>query len=158
VLREETGRQNVLKWAVANIPRLETALNVFVNVTVICYCCFKLRIRHVTLKMEASWTSKTVSYHNVTWRHSPKKLDTLPWRQKQHGPPKRWYPITTLHRVTNQKSSIWNITAEKASKLSSCYCCSQIFELCSHFEAIYYQSVNYDSVLHSGSSWFSVEN
>jgi len=22
------------------------------------------------------------------------------FRQRQHGPPKRWYPTTTLHRVT----------------------------------------------------------
>jgi len=29
-----------------------------------------------------------------------------PWRWRQHGPPKR-YPTTTLHGVTNQKTSIW---------------------------------------------------
>jgi len=25
------------------------------------------------------------------------------WRWRQRGPPKRWYPITTLHGVTTQK-------------------------------------------------------
>jgi hypothetical protein len=27
------------------------------------------------------------------------------WRWRQHGPPKRWYPNTTLHDVTTQKTS-----------------------------------------------------
>jgi hypothetical protein len=40
-----------------------------------------------------------------------------PWRWRQHGPPKRWYPTTTLHGVTIQNTSTWNITAVKASKL-----------------------------------------
>jgi len=35
----------------------------------------------------------------------------------QHGALKRWYPTTTLHGVTTQKTSLWNITAVKASKL-----------------------------------------
>jgi hypothetical protein len=39
------------------------------------------------------------------------------WRQ--HVPLKRWYPTTTLHGVTTQKTSTWNITAVKASKLKA---------------------------------------
>jgi hypothetical protein len=34
-----------------------------------------------------------------------------------HGPLKRWYPTTKLHSVTVKKTSTWNITAMKASKL-----------------------------------------
>jgi hypothetical protein len=29
-----------------------------------------------------------------------------------------WYPTTTLYDITNQKTSTWNITAVKASKLA----------------------------------------
>jgi len=28
-----------------------------------------------------------------------------PWRWRHHGTPKRWYPTTTLHGVTTQKTS-----------------------------------------------------
>jgi len=31
----------------------------------------------------------------------------VPWRWRQQGPPKCWYPITTLQSVTNQKTSTW---------------------------------------------------
>jgi hypothetical protein len=40
-----------------------------------------------------------------------------PRRWRKHWPPKRWYPTTTLHGVTTQKTSTWNTTAVKASKL-----------------------------------------
>jgi hypothetical protein len=30
-----------------------------------------------------------------------------PWRWRQNGSPKRWYPITILHGVTTQKTSAW---------------------------------------------------
>jgi hypothetical protein len=39
------------------------------------------------------------------------------WRWKQHGPLKRWSPIT-LYGITTQKTSTWNVTAEKASKFA----------------------------------------
>jgi hypothetical protein len=38
-----------------------------------------------------------------------------PWRWRQHGPLKCWYPTTTLHSVTTQKIETLNITAVKAS-------------------------------------------
>jgi len=39
------------------------------------------------------------------------RLNFSPWRWRQHAPPKRWYPwypSTTLHSVTIQKTSICN--------------------------------------------------
>jgi len=41
------------------------------------------------------------------------------WRRKQHGRLKRRYPTTTLHGVTTQKPSTWNITAMKVTKLET---------------------------------------
>jgi hypothetical protein len=43
-----------------------------------------------------------------------------PWRWRQHGYLKGWYPTTTLHGVTTQKTSTWNITAVKASRPTLC--------------------------------------
>jgi hypothetical protein len=44
-------------------------------------------------------------------------LPSSPWRWRQYRPLKHWYPTTTLHSITTQKTSTWNITAVKASKL-----------------------------------------
>jgi len=41
-----------------------------------------------------------------------------PERWKQHGPLKRWYPTTTLHLVTTQKTSTCTIIAVKTSNLA----------------------------------------
>jgi hypothetical protein len=32
---------------------------------------------------------------------------TSPWRWRQQGPPKRWYPTTSLHGVITQKTATW---------------------------------------------------
>jgi len=29
------------------------------------------------------------------------------WRWRKHGPPKRWYPTTSLYGVTTEKTTIW---------------------------------------------------
>jgi hypothetical protein len=42
------------------------------------------------------------------------------WRWRQYELLKRWYPTTTLQGVTTQKTSTWNLTVVKASKLEQC--------------------------------------
>jgi len=37
------------------------------------------------------------------------RLKQLSWREREHGPPKRWQPTTTLHGVTTQKTSTCNL-------------------------------------------------
>jgi len=70
---------------------------------------------------QAAWPSeKFVSYHNITRSEDGgskvlRNVGILPqhytvWRWRQHGPPKRRYPTTTLHDVTTQNSTwIWKL-------------------------------------------------
>jgi hypothetical protein len=44
--------------------------------------------------------------------------DTSYWRWRRHGPLKRWHRTTTLHGAISQRTSTWNITAVRASKLA----------------------------------------
>jgi hypothetical protein len=41
-----------------------------------------------------------------------------PWRWRQLGPPKRWYPTTTLHSVTTQKTT-WIFTLKMEAAWTS---------------------------------------
>jgi hypothetical protein len=53
-----------------------------------------------------------------------------PWRWRDHGPLKHWCPTTTLHGVTTQNTSTWNITAMKASRLAKWSIVKQKLSLC----------------------------
>jgi hypothetical protein len=44
--------------------------------------------------MEAAWFSETLEYWQITTR-----CNTSPWRWRQQGLPKRWYPTATLPGV-----------------------------------------------------------
>jgi len=47
-----------------------------------------------------SWVLRNVSIlpHYMASQRRKLRLESWPWRWRQHSPPKRWYPIT-LHRV-----------------------------------------------------------
>jgi hypothetical protein len=51
-----------------------------------------------------------------TTQHNDTTQKTSTWRWRQHGPPKWWYPTTTLHGVTTQKTSTSIVTAVKIKK------------------------------------------
>jgi len=38
------------------------------------------------------------------WYPTTSIHDVTTWRWRQHGPPKRWYSTTTLHGVTTKKT------------------------------------------------------
>jgi len=84
-----------------------------------------------SLKMDAAWPSETrVSCPTTTWCHNLKMEIArsseslvsshihcvITWRQRQHYPPKRWYPATVQH-VTPRKTTTWIIMATKSSSL-----------------------------------------
>jgi hypothetical protein len=62
--------------------------------------------RRPLLKTSPPWKPQN-SQQEPLWEgysyNSPSSL----WRWTQHGPPKRWYPTTTLDGVTTQKTSTW---------------------------------------------------
>jgi hypothetical protein len=69
-------------------------------------CCgFALNFR---MKMEAARPSETFVSYRIT----------LPWRWKQQVPPKHWYPTTSLHSVTAQKTAAWIFIAMKTLSLA----------------------------------------
>jgi len=47
------------------------------------------------------------------------KFRSSPWRWRHQGPSKHWYPTTTLHGVTTQKTSPWIFTVMKTSNFTS---------------------------------------
>jgi len=51
------------------------------------------------VNMESAWTSETLVSYNTTLHHDPED-----WRWRQHEPLKHWYPTTTLHGITTQKT------------------------------------------------------
>lgn len=56
----------------------------------------------------------------ISWPCS--SLNSLwPWIWKQYILPKCWYPCTTLHGVTAQKTSIWTVYAMKTWNLKSLF-------------------------------------
>lgn len=59
------------------------------------------------------WTSSlTIHVHHSYWPYlilpaPTSSLYLLPWRWRQHVPPKHWCALTTLHNVTANKAMIW---------------------------------------------------
>jgi hypothetical protein len=51
------------------------------------------------------WNDGILPQHYTASQPRRPRLETWKWRQ--HGPLKRWYPTTKLHRVTTQKTSAW---------------------------------------------------
>jgi hypothetical protein len=49
------------------------------------------------------WWDNCISQDHAT------SIFISPWRWKQHGPPKRWYPIISLHGYTSQKTATFTV-------------------------------------------------
>jgi hypothetical protein len=54
------------------------------------------------------WNAGILTQHYTTSQPRRPRPGSSPWRWRQHGPPKRWYPTTTPHGVTIQKTLSWN--------------------------------------------------
>jgi len=67
------------------------------------------------IQVEEFWVVKTCSYHEGGGGKALWNVGILPQhytlsqprRWMQHGPPKRWYPTTTIRGVTTHKTSTW---------------------------------------------------
>jgi hypothetical protein len=66
--------------------------------------------------------TKLIRLGQISWSYSlwrRRKWQVIsPWRWRQQDPPKRWYPTSSLHRVTIQKNSTWIFTAVKTKSLA----------------------------------------
>jgi hypothetical protein len=79
-----------------------------------------LWIQCITVVMRLSrssglWCRVVVGYQRFGGPSSRRR-----WRQ--HGPLKRWYPTTTLHGITIQKTLAWNILTSCLLSFKSAYC------------------------------------
>jgi hypothetical protein len=78
---------------------------------------------HLTLLEPHKW----VSWSSGLWHHvsdvvgyqCAASIFTSPWRWRQHGPPKHYYPTMLLHSVTTQKTTTWTSASTKTSSLAS---------------------------------------
>jgi len=59
------------------------------------------------------WCGRVTTFRGPYCLHS-----IAPWRWRQHGLLKCWYPTTTLYGATAQKTSIWIFTTVKDSNLA----------------------------------------
>jgi len=66
-------------------------------------CCLYLQGEIWDSRFTRRWKFKSRLYE--LWRRVELWLDTWGWRQQ--GPPKWWYPSTTLYGVTTQNNSTW---------------------------------------------------
>jgi len=58
-------------------------------------------------------------------------IHSSPWRGRQQSPPKWWYPTTTLHSITTQKTATQVFRAVKTSDLAE-------VRLCLYYKDIYF--------------------
>jgi hypothetical protein len=61
------------------------------------------------------WRSLVLWWNTYISKVHTASIFRVKCRWRQYGPPKRRYPTATLHGVTNQKTSTWNITVLEAS-------------------------------------------
>jgi hypothetical protein len=84
----------------------------------------KVPIFHYVLcnrKKQTLWQIRVVVFWVVTpcSENLVASIFRMKWRWRQHGPPKRRYPTTTLLGVTTQKTSTWIFIAVKTPNLAS---------------------------------------
>jgi len=107
----------------SKFSHLDDSNNIFINFMEL------FRIPRVYGIQKCLTVFKTGRHWNIRWAKSLwlgcqrfggpcASIFRVKWNLRQHGPLKRWYPTTTLHDVTTQKTSTWNITVVKATKLA----------------------------------------
>jgi hypothetical protein len=100
-------------WYTAAFPSASVLMSClcrldFVSVHILkrCFCYYSVKILLSSFKYRsAGWWCHVAMWWN----------NTSPWRCRQHGPPKFFYPNTSLYGVTTQKAATRIFIAVKAS-------------------------------------------
>jgi len=74
-------------------------------------CCGRIP----TFQRSMHWNFGILPKHCTASQSRKPRIESLPWRWRQHGPLKRWYVTTTLHGVTTEKTSTWIFTVVQIS-------------------------------------------
>jgi hypothetical protein len=97
-----------------------------VRLKLLIFCWYELN-RWNFILWALKYSFRLHSWHASQWScryHSVRKITITPWRRKRQGPPKRFYPTTSLHGVRTHNTMTWAFVAVKTSVLAWLHHCN----------------------------------